>query len=61
MPPGGREGQKGARVESACDSRIHLPRVHTYSNLFSHDTDASQAASSLHILCKQQHLKAFGL
>lgn len=57
--PQGWEGKNGARVESACDSHIHLPRVHTYSNLFSHDTDASQSSSSLHIFCKQHHLKAF--
>ena len=59
--PQGWEGKKGARFESACDCHIHLPRVHTYSNLFSHDTDASQSASSLQILCKQHHFKALRL
>lgn len=44
--------KKGLGVESACDSHIQLPRVRTYSSLFSHDTDASPSASSLQILHK---------
>lgn len=48
--------KKGLGVESACDSHIQLPRVRTYSSLFSHDTDASPSASSLQILHKQRCL-----
>lgn len=53
---GAESEKKGLGVESACDSHIQLPRVRTYSSLFSHDTDASPSASSLQILHKQRCL-----